>query len=282
MRGTAIVTDSTSDIPGQLVEKYGITVVPLTVIFENESLKDDPRELTPKEFYEKLNRSKSLPKTAQPSPKDFMDAYSSLLENHENIISIHISKKMSGTISSAEMAKKKFDDKKINIIDSELVHMPLGFVALKAARLAQEGKQFEEITSAVEDFKKNIQALFIPRTLEFLQKGGRIGRAKSLIASLLEIKPVLTLNHGEVSQFKTARRWKQAKNELIASMKDMVSRPNDLVVSVADSNSLEDGDEMAERISKAFGPKQILRVSFGCVLGTHIGPGSIGITFYED
>lgn len=282
MHKTAIITDSTSDIPAKLASKHGITMVPLTVIFEDKSFKDDRKELTTSQFYEKLQQSKKLPKTAQPSPGDFIKTYTKLLDQYDHIISIHISKKMSGTVASAEMAKKKFADEKIAIIDSELVHMPLGFLTLKAAKLAQQGKDFQQIIREVNQFKDKIKALFIPRTLEFLQKGGRIGRAKSLVASLLEIKPVLTLKYGEVSQFKTARRWKQAKTELIESMKSMVANGRKLTVSVADSNAPQDGLEMRERIEKTFAPRQIFRVAFGCVLGTHIGPGAIGITFYED
>jgi len=282
MSGTAIVTDSTSDIPTELIEKYKITVVPLSVIFDNESFKDNRTDITTDQFYKKLRQSRNLPKTAQPSPGDFMEIYSRLLEQYDNIISIHISKKMSGTIASAEMAKKKMVDKNIEIIDSELVHMPLGFLVLKAAQLARQGKSFSEIVVGVKELKSKIKALFIPSTLEYLQKGGRIGRAKSLIASLLEIKPVLTLNYGEVSQFKTTRRWKQAKNELISSIESMVDNPQNMIVSVADSDARDEGDEMKQRIEATFHPKQLLRVEFGCILGTHLGPGAIGITFYED
>jgi len=282
MSGTAIVTDSTSDIPTELIEKYKITVVPLSVIFDNESFKDNRTDITTDQFYKKLRQSRNLPKTAQPSPGDFMETYSRLLEQYDNIISIHISKKMSGTIASAEMAKKKMVDKNIEIIDSELVHMPLGFLVLKAAQLARQGKSFSEIVVGVKELKSKIKALFIPSTLEYLQKGGRIGRAKSLIASLLEIKPVLTLNYGEVSQFKTTRRWKQAKNELISSIESMVDNPQNMIVSVADSDARDEGDEMKQRIEATFHPKQLLRVEFGCILGTHLGPGAIGITFYED
>jgi len=131
---------------------------------------------------------------------------------------------MSGTIPSAEMAKKDFPGNDIEIIDSEFVHMPFGFLVIKAAQLAQEGKSKDEILKAVYDLKSKIKELFIPSTLEYLKKGGRIGRAKGLLASLLDIKPILTLNLGEVSQFKSTRRWSQAKKELINSMKDMLKK----------------------------------------------------------
>ncbi len=278
----AIVTDSTSDIPKDLLKKLNITLVPLSVIFDNESYKDNSTEITVEQFYQKLKTAKNLPKTAQPSPGDFYENYNRLLGEYDGIVSIHISKKMSGTIDSALMAKKRLPENNIQIIDSELVHMPLGFMVLRAARLAKENKSMEEIIDGVKKLKAKMHSLFIPNTLEFLKKGGRIGRAKSLVASLLEIKPILTLNYGEVSQFKTTRRWNQAKNELINSMSTMVKHPQNLVISVADSNVKKEGDEMKEKIQKTLNPKQILRVEFGCTLGTHLGPGALGITFFED
>ncbi|MFO7928704.1 MAG: DegV family protein [Candidatus Humimicrobiaceae bacterium] len=282
MSRIAIVTDSTSDIPKDLLKKLNITLVPLSVIFGNESYKDNGTEITVEQFYQKLKTSKNLPKTAQPSPGDFYETYDRLLGEYNGIVSIHISKKMSGTIDSALMAKKKLPESNIQIIDSELVHMPLGFLVLRAASLAKENKSMEEIIDGVKKLKAKMHSLFIPNTLEFLKKGGRIGRAKSLVASLLEIKPILTLNYGEVSQFKTTRRWNQAKNELINSMATMIKHPQNLVISVADSNVKKEGDEMKEKIQETLNPKQILRVEFGCTLGTHMGPGALGITFFED
>ncbi|MCG9479314.1 MAG: DegV family protein [Actinomycetia bacterium] len=282
MNGTAIVTDSTADIPGELLEKYNIHLVPLSVIFGNQSFREDGKEITAAQFYQKLQESRALPKSAQPSPGDFFETYSRLFKTYDNVISIHISKKMSGTIDSAVMAKKKIADKNIEIIDSELVHMPLGFLVLNAAQMAQQGKSVDQIVEGTNNLKSKMHSLFIPNTLEYLQKGGRIGRARSLIASVLEIKPILTLKFGEVSQFKTTRRWRQAKNELVKSMAAMVDDPGRLIVSVADSDTWSEGEEMKQKIEETFHPKQIIRVSFGCVLGTHLGPGALGITFYED
>ena len=124
--------------------------------------------------------------------------------------------------------------------------------------------------------------LFVPSTLEFLKKGGRIGKAKGLIASLLEIKPILTLHDGEVSQFKTARRWNQAKTEIINSMETLINDPLKLTVSVGDSDTEEDGAEMYDRIKEKFNPKKIFRVNIGAVVGTHLGPGGIAVSFYEN
>ncbi|MBA7466606.1 DegV domain-containing protein [subsurface metagenome] len=282
MSRIAIVTDSTSDIPKNVAKELDIKVIPLTVIFDKESFLDDGKEITISEFYKKIRSSEKLPTTTVPSPKYFLEAYTDILKESEGIISIHISKKMSGTVNSAEMAKKEMPGKDIEIIDSEYVHLPLGFLVLKAAQLAQEGRSKEEILKGIYDLKPKLKILFVPSTLEYLKKGGRIGKAKGLIASLLDIKPILTVHDGEVSQFKTARRWNQAKTELIESMKTMIKNPQNLVVSVGDSDAKEDAEEMYERIKETFNPKRILRVDIGTVVGTHMGPGGIGISFYEE
>ncbi len=282
MSRIAIVTDSTSDIPVDLVKKNSITSVPLSVIFKDATYLDDGKEITIEDFYKKIKTAESLPTTTQPTPRDFVETYTSLLKDHDSIISIHISKKMSGTINSAELAKQQMPDADINIFDSELVHMPLGFMALEAAKLAGQGRSKDEILAALKEFKQKIKVLFVPSTLEYLKKGGRIGKAKGLIASLLEIKPILTINAGEVSQFKTTRRWNQAKIELVNSMEPMISESKNLTVSIGDSDAKEDAEEMAARIKEKFSPREIVRVNIGAVVGTHLGPGGIGITFYEE
>jgi DegV family protein with EDD domain len=282
MSNIAIVTDSTCDLTKDLVQKHNITVVPLIVLFGEEQFLDDGESITLKEFYEKIKTFPTLPKTTQPSPGDFIKVYRKLLESNDSIISIHLSKKMSGTIASAEMAKKEFKDSDIEIIDSEVVHMPLGFMALEAVIMANEGKSKEEILKKINYIRTKLKILFVPSTLEYLKKGGRIGRSKALLASLLEIKPILTLKFGEVSPFKNTRRWNQAKNELIDSIESMSENPENLVISVSDSATKEEGDEMAERIKEKYNPKKIYRTDIGCVVGTHLGPGGIAISFYEE
>jgi DegV family protein with EDD domain len=282
MSNIAIVTDSTSDIPKDMIEKYKITSVPLSVIFEEETFLDDGKQITTDEFYKKLRSVEKLPTTTQPTPKDFVDVYSNLLKDYEKVLSVHISKKMSGTINSAEMAKQQMPDAPIEVIDSEYTHMPLGFIVLEAAKMASAGGSYDEILSTIKVLKNKMKELFVPSTLEYLKKGGRIGKAKGLIASLLEIKPILSIHDGEVSQFKTARRWNQAKTEILNSMETMVEDPSKLAVSVGDSDTEEDGAEMYDRIKEKFNPKEIFRVNIGAVVGTHLGPGGIAISFYEN
>jgi DegV family protein with EDD domain len=282
MSKIAIVTDSTSDIPKDLLKSNNITSIPLSVIFKDATYLDDGKEITIEDFYKKLKTADGLPTTTQPTPKDFVETYTSLLKEYDSILSIHISSKMSGTINSAELAKQQMPDADIEIFDSELVHMPLGFLALEAAKMAKDGKSRDDIVAGLKALRTKLKVLFVPSTLEYLKKGGRIGKAKGLIASLLEIKPILTLNDGEVSQFKTTRRWNQAKIELVNSMETMITEPGKLIVSIGDSDAVEDAGEMEDRIKQRFSPKKIMRVKIGAVVGTHLGPGGIGITFYEE
>jgi len=282
MSKIAIVTDSTADIPKDLVEKYKIKVIPLYVNFEDKSYLNDGIDITSQQFYEKLENAKKQVTTSQPTPQDFIKAYNELLKENEAIISIHISQKMSGTFTSAEMARKELSGKDIAVIDSELVHMPLGILVIKAAELALDGKSKEEILKTINDLKQKISILFIPSSLKYLIMNGRIGRAKGLIASVLEIRPILTLHMGEVSQFKTTRRLSQAKNELINSMKSVVKDTSKLMVIVSDSDAKAEGDEMAQRIKETFNPKQIMRAEIGPVVGNNLGPGGIAVTFYEE
>ncbi|MEE8324438.1 MAG: DegV family protein [Candidatus Humimicrobiaceae bacterium] len=282
MSRIAIVTDSTSDIPKDMVKEHQITSVPLSVIFGEETFLDDGIQITIEEFYKKLRSEEKLPTTTQPTPRDFVDVYKDLLKDHDRVVSIHLSKKMSGTINSAEMAKQQMPDAPIEIIDSEFTHMPLGFLVLEAAKVANAGGSNSAIKSTIDGLRNRMNELFVPSTLEYLKKGGRIGKAKGLIASLLEIKPILTLHDGEVSQFKTARRWNQAKTEIIDSMETLINDPSKLTVSVGDSDTEEDGTEMYDRIKEKFNPKKIFRVNIGAVVGTHLGPGGIAVSFYEN
>src|SRR5450830_1029294 len=278
----AIVTDSSSDISKDICEKYNIAVAPLYVMFGNETYRDDGKQLTLKAFYDKIRVSPMMPTTSQPTPGDFLEIYKELLKTHDSIINILISKKMSGTIASAELAAKELPDADITTIDSEKVHMPCGFIAIKAVEMAAKGASKEEILRKVEELKEKVTVLFIPSTLEYLKKGGRIGRAKALLASLLELKPILTLHDGEVSPYKNTRRWEQGKQEIINLMESMIKNPENLHVYVGDSDMKTEGDEFASKIKNKFNPQELIRGDLGPVVGSHAGPGTLAATFYED
>ncbi len=278
----AIIADSSSDIPKDISDKYSLSVIPLYVIFGNETYKDDGKQLTIKSFYDKIRKSPALPTTSQPTPGDFLELYKELLKTHDSIINVLISKKMSGTIASADLAARELPDADITTIDSEKVHMPCGFIAVKAAQMALDGASKEEILLKVEEMKEKMTVLFIPSTLEYLKKGGRIGRAKALMASLLEIKPILTLHDGEVSPYKNTRRWEQGKQEIINIMATMIKNPQKLHVFIGDSDMKTEGDEFAAKIKDKFSPLELISGDLGPVVGSHAGPGTLAATFYED
>lgn len=282
MNKIAIVTDSTSDIPKGLRKKYKINVIPLTVHFGQEEFVDNGIDLTLEEFYEKLKTSPHFPTTSQPSPGSFIELYKGLLKKHDSIISIHISDKLSATMGSALLAQKDMKGEDITIIDSKAAHAPLGLIVLKAAMMNKKGSSKQAIIDEVNRMINKVKAFILPKTLENLARGGRIGKARSLVASLLDIKPILTLTEdGHIGIYKTTRRWNKAKSTAIESIGEFITGKGGLVVSISDANASEDVAQVEKEIQDIYSPKDIMKVKIGVVVGTHVGTG-IGITFYEE
>lgn len=282
MESVAVVTDSTSDLPGNIYKGYNLTVIPLSVVFSNRTYLDDGVDIKEDDFYQMMQSSSEMPKSAQPTPGDFINTYGKLIKQGKEIISIHISRKLSGTLNSAELAAKQFEKGDIEIIDSELVHMPCGFMALKAAKMAAEGSKREDIIKELDVFRNKINSFFIPKSLDNLIKGGRINKIKGKFATILEIKPILTLKDGEVALYKNSRKWELAKKELLDSMESMIKDPKKLTVSIGDVGSDAEADEMEQKIRERFEPLEIVRTKIGIVVGAHLGIGGLGITFFED
>jgi DegV family protein with EDD domain len=278
----AIVTDSTSDLPKNTYKEYDLSVVPLSVVFENKIYLDDGIDIKEDDFYKIMESSTEMPMASQPTPGDFIKIYSKLIQEGKEIISIHISRKLSGTLNSAELAVRQFEKDKIELIDSEVVHMSCGFMALKAAKMAFEGNKKEDILKELTIFRNKINAFFIPKSLDNLIKGGRISKIKGKFANLLEIKPILTLKDGEVSLYKNSRKWELAKKDLLNSMEGIIKDNKKLIVSIGDVASNNEADEMEQNIKEIFNPLKIIRVKIGIVVGSHLGIGGLGITFFEE
>ncbi len=285
----SIITDSTSDLPPKIYKDndYDLTVVPLSVTFNDKTYLDNGIDITPEKFFEMMSSSTEMPKASQPTPGNFMQVYQEKLSKGNEIISIHISRKLSGTLNSAELAanqiEKNSEKKQISIVDSELVHMPCGFLALRAAELAKKGLSRDEIIKEISIFREKIFSFFIPKSLDNLIKGGRINKIKGKLATMLEIKPILTLKDGEVALYKNTRKWELAKKEVLDSMetylKNFSGKNLDLIVAIGDVANKEDADEIEEKIRKWFSPKDVIRTNIGIVVGSHLGIGGLGITF---
>lgn len=274
-----IVTDSTSDIPNDIAQSLGVTVIAQNVHFGEETYKDNVT-ITPDDFFSMLASSPELPKTSQASPGDFKELYDELGDDADGIVSIHISAKLSGTVNSAlQGAALTSTERPVEVIDSLQASMGLGLNVIAAGKAARRGASLDEIVSAMRDSVERTRCLCLFETLEYLQKGGRIGKAQALLGSLLNIKPMIAIRDGEVRPLSKARTFSKAlermKQEARAfapfeSLAVMYSTTPDLARQVADDlgDALADGGETYV-------------TQFGPALGVHAGPGAIGIALIQ-
>jgi len=272
----AIVTDSTADLPPELAAARSVTVVPLTLNLDGESLLDGV-DITPAEFYRRLPLSNTHPTTSQPSPGRFAETYEALLKDHDSVVSIHISEKLSGTVSSARQAADMTDPKRIHVIDSELVSMSLGLVTLAASALASREADAETIEAKILSMRPHIQTYFSVATLEFLRRGGRIGRANALLGSVLQVKPVLCIRDGLVTPLERVRSFERALNRIVELTRE-VDQGKGVCVIVGHAGAEAD----AERVSRELEPiaETLMIQPLGPVVGAHAGPGVVGVGCY--
>ena len=276
MSSVAIVTDSTADLPLELARSHGITVVPLTLNFEGHALLDGV-DIRPDEFYRRLPSATTHPTTSQPAPGRFAQAYAALLADHDEVVSIHISQKLSGTFESARQAADMTDPKRVRVIDSELVSMSLGLITLAAAKQSMDGSDAKSVESKVLEMRSQVQTYFSVATLEFLRRGGRIGRASALLGSVLQVKPVLCIRDGLVTPLERVRTFDRALNRVVELTRE-VDRGQGVCVIVGHADAEAD----AERIGRELDPiaETLMIQPLGPVVGAHAGPGVVGVGCY--
>jgi DegV family protein with EDD domain len=275
-QAVAIVTDSTADLPPELAALRAITVVPLTLNFDGKSLLDGV-DIRPDEFYRRLHSVTTHPTTSQPSPGQFADVYKSLLADHDAVVSIHISQKLSGTFESARQAAALTDPKRVRVIDSELVSMSLGLITLAASSLASSGSNAEAIEAKVLDMRSCVQTYFSVATLEFLRRGGRIGRASALVGSVLQVKPVLCIRDGLVTPLERVRTFERALNRVIELARE-VDRGHGVCVIVGHADAEADAQRIARELESI--AETLMIQPLGPVVGAHAGPGVVGVGCY--
>lgn len=275
-RAVAIVTDSTADLPSGLARTRAITVVPLTLHFEGRSLLDGV-DITPADFYRKLPAATTHPTTSQPSAGRFAETYSELLKDHDEIVSIHISEKLSGTYASARQAAEMTDPKRVHVIDSQLVSMSLGLITLAASALAAQGAEAVSLENKVLAMRDQVHSYFSVATLEFLRRGGRIGHASALLGSVLQVKPVLCIRDGLVTPLERVRTFDRALNRVIDLARE-VDRGQGLCAVVGHA----DAEDAAERVARELEPitETLMIQPLGPVVGAHAGPGVVGVGCY--
>lgn len=271
-----VVADSGADIPRHFVEDLDITVVPLSVNFEEERLRDGV-DLQPSQFYRRLADG-AMPSTTQPSPADFEAAYSSVAAEADVIISCHLSGALSGTMQSATIAANEFDIP-IHVLDTRSASLGQGIVAIEAARLAKAGRPVEEILERAHQIIEHQRVLFMVDTLEYLQRNGRIGRAQAFVGSMLNIKPVLTLEDGIVTPLERARGRRAAIERLLVHMeRNRSDKPFRL--GIMHANVPQEAAALRDQILTRFTVEELTVTELGPTIGTHIGPGAMGVVYY--
>ncbi len=271
-----IVTDSAADIPPQLLKELGISVVPLYVRFGNDVFKDKV-EITNTEFYDNLVNGGVFPNTAQPSPLDFRLVYEELAKDADGIVSLHLSSKLSGTIQSAQQARDTMAVPcPVETIDTESMSMGEGLVALAAARAAHAGANLEETVKAAKEAMEEIHFMVLFDSLKYLAMGGRIGQAKSLLGSLLNIKPLLGMRNGEVVPVAKARSYSKGLEQQYEFIARTLQEGEIKDLAIMHNTKPEEANNLIDRISPLYPREKIITGEIGPILGTHSGPN---ITF---
>lgn len=284
MSNIRIVTDSTADLSQEIVEQYGIIVVPLTVLIEGKSYLDRVN-IDNETFYGMLRGAKELPTTSQPSPAVFAQVYQSLAaEGVKEIISIHISSDLSGTVQSARLAQNMVVDQvKVTVIDSRSATMGLGLVVLSAAKALNEGRTLQETLLLLEMIVEKLDLLFLLDSLDNLQKGGRIGKASFLVGSLLNIKPILRLKDGVIHAYEKVRGNKENKalERLIDVLAEKIDPQKKVYCAMGYCDNKETAEYIANRLQEKINCDDFVFMQIGNVVITHIGMGAVGMAFYQ-
>lgn len=279
-----IVTDSTADIPAVLREKYGITMISLKVLFGEETYLDAV-DMTPAQFYARLKSSPVMPTTSQPSPADFVEVYEELLKEDPTgpILSFHLASVLSGTYQAATIAKSMLEEagEQIHVIDSCSASYGHGMQVVLAAELANSGASVEQILAEIDKRKQSCHIYFLVDTLDYLQKGGRIGKAAAMIGSLLNIKPILSLEpSGAVTSVEKARGSKKAMAKIVELLKNHYGN-DEVVLIVAGTDDQVVANELETRVKAELNVKEVGYTTVGTVIGTHTGPGTSAVFLYK-
>lgn len=278
MNKVAIVTDSTAYLPQEYIDSLPIRVVPLTLNWEGVSYRDGI-DIKPNEFYTRLSKSSTLPTTSQATVNDFAEVFKSLTDDGYSVLTMPISSGISGTINSAIQAKTLFPKAKIEIIETKLVSMALGFQVLTAARAAKEGASLEQVKKLAIEAYSHIGVYFVVDTLKYLHAGGRIGGAKRLFGTALKIKPVLEIRDGKIEAVKSVFTFGKALDEMIELIDNDVKGKSPIRISVFHALADEAAIKLQERTNKHFNPVENILSYVSPVIGSHVGPGTISIAF---
>jgi len=278
---TAIVLDSTADFPGAAERFPNWRVVPLYVNFGTESFRDGV-DLTASQFYERLRTTAELPTTSQPTPADFLACYEELA-GYERILSLHIASKLSGTFQSAGTAADMLGDGRVRTVDTETASAAITMLGMAIQRRLERGTSDEEVDALVASFQRENGLLFTVDTLEFLARGGRIGRAAAFAGTLMHVKPILSIRDGEILPLKRVRGNQKAMQEFVDALKSETRDEPGLRVGIAHADAPERGAQLVKMVRDLRPQAEIeTETMLGAVIGTHSGPGCVGFFWFTD
>jgi DegV family protein with EDD domain len=281
MAKVAVVTDSTANIPLELRKGFPIYSVPLQVIWGSDTFRDSI-DIQPNEFYDRLKTSKANPTTSQATPAVFNELYGQMIEEGYQIISIHISEKLSGTLDSATQAKQNYPAAHIELVDSFTTSMALGFQVLTVARAAADGASLQDCIELANQARTKTGVLFAVQTLEFLRRGGRIGGAAAFLGTALNLKPLLELRNGRIEAVERVRTMNKAIDRLLDLFEERIGGQKPVHIASLHAKAPEEAAQLLERARQRFGVVDIPEATLSeisPVLGTHTGPGCLGLAF---
>jgi DegV family protein with EDD domain len=277
----AVVMDSSAYIPEEALGDLSIPVIPLWLMWGEERFRDGV-DIDPQTFYQRLRTDEVCPTTSQPSAGEFLDFFRQVGAGADAIIGIFVTSKLSGTVANAQAAQAELSDLTIRVVDSLSTSMGMGFMVLAAARAAAAGKPLEEVVAAAEEMRDRTHFLFAVDTLEYLHRGGRIGGAKWLLGTALSIKPLLHFEDGTIEPLAQVRTKRKVIARMLEVAEERLGGRRMAEAAVIDADAPEEGDTVAEQVKERFGVSPVYRTAVSPAIGTHAGPGTIGIAFYAE
>jgi DegV family protein with EDD domain len=278
MKKVAVVTDSTAYIPKELVKKYDLRIAPQVLVWGNQTYKDGV-DIQPTEFYTRLAGNKIMPSTSQASPQSFYEIFCELIDKQYEILAILLSEKLSGTIASAVQAREMVGSAAIEIFDSRTTAMAMGFQVLAVARAAEEGASMAECLALAENNRDHTGVVFAVDTLEFLHRGGRIGGASRFLGTALSLKPILGISDGQVVAIDKVRTRKKSLSYLLELLQKRIGDQKPVRIASLHANSEEDARYLVDEAVKLFNPVEVVFSEVSPVVGTHAGPGTVGLAY---
>ncbi len=280
MSPIALVADSTVYMPQDLVERYGVHIVPVRVVWEGKTYLDGI-DITTEEVYARLKTAKTLPTTSQPPVQDFLNVFKRLHEEGYDILTITLSSKLSGTFGSAQQARQMIPEARIEVVDSKMVAMAMGFQILTVARALEENPNMtlEEAKALAERAREHTNVLFLVDTLEYLHRGGRIGGAARLLGTMLNLKPLLTLEDGIIVPAGKVRTMRKALRRLLDLLEERIAGRRPLRLAALHVDAEEQAHRLMDMAVERFQPEEVYYTTVSPAVGVHLGPGTVGLCY---